>query len=252
MDQGQDFTKTWSIRNEGSCDWNSNYALVFAGGENMNGPLSNPMPSIPSGTTGEISVKLLAPSRGGTYSSDWEFQNPNGERFGVGSSGNDLIWAQIAVKFFSPGETPPPAQDQCGAQENKDYENQILDLINNARTGQGLKPLELQGQLSAAALSHSMDMACNNFVGHIGSDGLLWYNRISAQGYANYNSARENIYVGNPDFGGTPQGAFDWWMNSQVHRDNILYPDVSQVGIGYVFDPASTYGGYYTVDFARP
>jgi uncharacterized protein YkwD len=252
VDQGEAFTKTWSIRNEGTCDWNSNYALVFASGENMNGPLSNPMPAIPSGATGEISVNLIAPSRGGTYTSNWEFQNPGGERFGVGSSGNDLIWVQIAVKWFVSNESAPPASSQCGAQENTDDESQVLDLINNARTGQGLNPLELQGQLSAAALGHSMDMACNNFVGHIGTDGLLWYDRVSAQGYANYNSARENIYVGNPDFGGTPQGAFDWWMNSQVHRDNILNSQVNQVGIGYVFNPASTYGGYYTVDFARP
>jgi uncharacterized protein YkwD len=88
--------------------------------------------------------------------------------------------------------------------------------------------------LAAAALAHSTDMACNDIVSHIGSDGSLWYNRVEAQGYANYNSSRENIYVGNPDFGGTADVAFNWWWNSQIHHDNILNPDVSQIGVAYV------------------
>ena len=41
-------------------------------------------------------------------------------------------------------------------------------------------------------------------------------------------------------------------MNSQIHRDNILDPNVSQIGIAYVFNAASTYGGYYTLVFASP
>jgi uncharacterized protein YkwD len=106
--------------------------------------------------------------------------------------------------------------------------------------------------LAAAALAHSMDMACNNFVSHVGSDGSLWYNRVAAQGYANYNASRENIYVGNPAFGGTADGAFAWWWNSQIHHDNMLNPDVSQIGIAYVYNPNSEYGGYYTTVFARP
>jgi uncharacterized protein YkwD len=94
-------------------------------------------------------------------------------------------------------------------------------------------------------------MACNDFISHNGSDGSTWYDRIKAQGYANYSSARENIYVGNPAFGGDAQGAFTWWMNSKIHHDNILYPTVTELGIAYVFNQNSTYAGYYTLDLAR-
>ena len=94
-------------------------------------------------------------------------------------------------------------------------------------------------------------MACNGFVDHNGSDGSTWYQRVAAQGYENSASARENIYVGDPAFGGTPQGAFDWWMNSQVHRDNILNPNVTEIGIGYVYLSGSPYGGYYTLVVAK-
>jgi uncharacterized protein YkwD len=127
-----------------------------------------------------------------------------------------------------------------------------VGYVNAARAENGLGSLALQSQLSTAALVHSRDMACAGFIDHDGSDGSTWYDRVTAQGYANSASARENIYVGDPAFGGTPQGAFNWWMNSQVHRDNILNANVSQVGIAYVYLKGSPYGGYYTLLVARP
>jgi uncharacterized protein YkwD len=141
--------------------------------------------------------------------------------------------------------------NMCTPQENSDYEQQILGLINNARAQNNLTPLSLNGRLSAAAVMHSTDMACKNYVDHTGSDGSTWFTRIQAKKYK-YSYASENIYVGNPAFGGTPGGAFTWWMNSQIHRDNILSIKVSDIGIGYEFYPNSTYGGYYTLDFAKP
>jgi uncharacterized protein YkwD len=268
---GDSFKKIWRIRNEGTCTWNEGYALVFASGEMMSGPLSNPLSVVAPGEIAEISITLQAPSRWGQYTGNWQFQNDKGLRFGVGSGGHDYIWVQIFVD--SPAQAPasnPPADlpsdspaDQaaqqpvqsssgCADQRNDSYEQQVFSLINDARASQGLNPLNMQPQLSNAAYSHSNDMACNDFVDHSGSDASSWYDRVSAQGYANYNSARENIYVGDPEFGGTPQGAFTWWMNSQVHRDNILNPDVVEIGIGYSYNPNSSYGGYYTVVFARP
>jgi uncharacterized protein YkwD len=94
-------------------------------------------------------------------------------------------------------------------------------------------------------------MACKGFVDHKGSDGSTWYQRAEAQGYGNPASARENIYVGDPAFGGTPQGTLNWWMNSQIHRDNLLDPNATDIGLGYVYLSSSPYGGYYTAVLAR-
>jgi uncharacterized protein YkwD len=80
--------------------------------------------------------------------------------------------------------------------------------------------------------------------------GSHWTDRIIVHGYSPSYST-ENIYVGFPDFGGIPEGAFDWWMNSQIHRDNILDPKVTEIGVGYVYSDQSSYGGYYTINFAR-
>lgn len=256
--QSQPFTKTWRIRNEGSCVWGPDYALVFAGGDQLSGPLSKPMPAIAPGETGEVSVDLVAPPVGGEFTSYWQFQNPKGVRFGVNASGKDLIWAKIGVSFYvdttgqvsSPAE-PKPTPVGCAPDENAGYLAQIETLINQARAANGLAPLSVNGKLSSAAQVHSVDMACQDFINHAGSDGSTWNTRIAAQGY-NYAYASENIYVGNPSFGGTPQGAFDWWMNSQIHRDNILSTKVTEIGIGYAYWAQSTYGGYYTLNFAKP
>lgn len=259
--QGESFTKTWRFRNEGTCSWTPKYAIVFHSGDIMNAPLSVPLTdSVPPGSIVELSVDMEAPTRGGPHQSNWEFEDPDGRRFGTGSAGKDLFWVMVNVRFLDQEdqpqgdprqEPPPPAPANCSPQRDTSFENQVLTLINQARASNGLASLNANQKLAASALVHSTDMACKDFVDHSGSNGSSWYDRITAQGYV-YSSATENIYVGNPQFGGTPQGAFEWWMNSQIHRDNILDVKMTDIGVGYIFNADSEYGGYYTVNFARP
>ena len=261
LEAGETFTKTWQVRNSGTCTWGDGYALVFASGDMMSGALTNPISEVPPGEIVNVSVELVAPARGGEHTGNWTFQNSHGNRFGVGSGNTGQLWVQIHVEWSTASNNTPADQQplapslgssNCSASEDSGIEMQILSLINAARAEQGLAELTISTALSQASLRHSLDMACQDFVDHNGSDGSNWYDRATNQGYANANSARENIYVGDPAFGGTAEGAFSWWMNSQVHRDNILSTVVSEIGIGYVYNPNSTYGGYYTVLFARP
>ncbi len=251
--QGTTFAKTWQVQNAGTCTWGPGYALVYAGGDLMNGPQSMPLPAAKPGDTINISVNLTAPPNGGSYLSDWMFQRPDGTRFGVNSSGVDYIWVKINVSYvvLGPSTTPNPAAASCSATSNADYINQVLVLVNHERTSRGLAPLVLQPKLSAAAQVHSLDMACNNYLDHTGTDGSKWYDRIKAQGYA-YSFANENIFAAPPAYQGTPVDAVAWWMGDQIHRDNILSTKVTEIGIGYAYNAASSLGGYYTLDFARP
>jgi uncharacterized protein YkwD len=261
LEAGEPFTKTWQVRNTGTCPWGEGYMLVFASGDIMGGALTNPLPDVAPGEIVNVSVNLIAPARGGEHTGNWEFQNSQGSRFGVGSGSTGYIWVQIQVAWSAANNNQPSdsqpvspigASANCPASEDTGVEMQILTLINTARAEQGLSELSVSSALQRAAMGHSLDMACQDFIDHVGSDGSTWYDRAASQGYANANSAHENIYVGDPTFGGTAEGAFSWWMNSQVHRDNILFPAVSEIGIGYVYNPNSTYGGYFTVLFARP
>ncbi len=259
--QGVSFTKTWQIRNEGTCRWDG-YKLVYAGGDLMNGPLEAPMPVVEPGALADISVELKSPPQGGVFTGLWEFQNTSGQRFGVNSHGKDLIWVKISVSWYTEENPPgnvrsepisasPPVSAACQVQRNADAEGQILALVNQARAENNLPALTLQTPLSSAAYNHSADMACNNHLDHTGTDGSNWAQRIAAQGYqASYTS--ENIYAGDPAFGGDAAGAFDWWMHSDIHRKNILSTKVTSIGIGAAFYAESEYKAYYTIDFARP
>jgi uncharacterized protein YkwD len=253
FDPGETFTKTWRVRNEGTCTW-TNYTLIYDNGDLMGADTSNPIPAAAPREIVDISVEMSAPERAGAYTGNWQFKVDNNETFGVGTTGQGLLWVKIGVKASgSIGQTTTTTTTtgSCNYERQTDAEAQVLNLINTARTAQGLSTLTLNSKLTAAAVRHSADMACQDFVGHNGSDGSTWYMRIEAEGMT-YTRASENIYVGNPSFGGTPQGAFDWWMNSQIHRDNILDSSFTKIGIGYVYSASSTYGGYYTLVFSRP
>lgn len=242
-----EFVKTWKIRNAGTCVWGDGYKLVFARGQILGGPPSSPLPSAAPGELIDVSVNLESPSQGGTYIGDWQFENPSGKRFGVNSGGVDFIFVIIRVDWGAgggPSHTLPSAA--CDYSQNQAYEAQLLQLINNERQSRGLSPLALQNQLSAAATTHSADMACNSFLDHSGSDGSNYSQRVKAQGYA-ASYASENVYAG-----GTPQDAFMWWMNSPVHRDNLLSNKATQIGIGYAYSAKSRFGGYYTLVFGKP
>jgi uncharacterized protein YkwD len=241
------FTKAWRIKNVGTCSWGTGYQLVFARGNILGGPPSAPLPAAAPGETIDVSVNLMTPPQGGTYAGDWQFQNPGGRRFGVNSHGEDFIFVVIKVDWgpgIGPTATPPPVD--CDYQRNTDYDSQLLQSINLARAANGAAPLTLQTQLTAAALEHSSDMACNNFLDHMGSNRSSYSSRIRGQGY-NAKTASENIFAG-----GDAQTAFNWWMDSPIHRANILDKSMTQIGIASVTYSKSTFGVYYTLTFARP
>jgi len=124
---------------------------------------------------------------------------------------------------------------------------QVIALINNERANAGVAPLSAQGQLGSAARGHSQDMACNGFFSHTGSDGSSPSQRISRQGY-HWSAIAENIAAGYGD----PASVVVGWMGSQGHKENLLNPDYTEVGIGYVYVAGSPYGAYWTADFAHP
>jgi len=160
----------------------------------------------------------------------------------------------IALPTFTP-TTPPtvvvptaaPTASTCDAAANSGVEGQVIALINDKRTSQGLAAYSVDSRLTAAARVQATDMACNHFASHTGSDGSSVRDRVERQGY-DWSWIGENFYVG----GGSAQTAFNWWMNSGPHTANILSPNYTQFGVGYVYDADSDYGGYFVVVFAKP
>jgi hypothetical protein len=106
---GSAFTKTWRIRNVGSCTWTTDYALLYVFGTPMvaatvvNLPASV-APVVP-GATADFSVNMVAPSTPGHYRSYWRFRNAGGAQFGVGS-GMITFFADINVTGTAPISAP--------------------------------------------------------------------------------------------------------------------------------------------------
>ena len=59
----------------------------------------------------------------------------------------------------------------------------VLDSVNSLRTAAGAAPLQLNAELTAAAATHSRDMALQNRPWHFGSDGSSPIDRARAAGY---------------------------------------------------------------------
>ncbi len=97
MSPGQDFVKTWKIKNIGSCTWDANYKLVFSyGNKELKGDPQPLSAAIGPNQEVEVSVQFKAPALAGTYTSYWTLQNAKGVTF----QGNDnkVLYVQIVVQ----------------------------------------------------------------------------------------------------------------------------------------------------------
>jgi hypothetical protein len=93
MTPGQDFVKTWKIKNTGICAWGDGYGLIYAGyADKMSG---EPVPLgtlVAVGQEIDVSVNFKAPTKVGEYTSAWQMANSKGIPFGK------AIFVKIVVK----------------------------------------------------------------------------------------------------------------------------------------------------------
>jgi hypothetical protein len=83
MTAGQEFVKTWKVKNTGTCTWTTAYNIIFGYGEKMSGQTTALTAEVLPNTDAEISITLKAPSKAGTYSGYWRLASNNGAAFGV-------------------------------------------------------------------------------------------------------------------------------------------------------------------------
>ena len=95
---GETFTKTWRIKNNGSCTWTTSYRMVFDSGVSLGAPASFNLPaSVPPEGVVDVSVQMKAPETEGEYTTYWKMQNASGITFGFGESREKTIWVKIKV-----------------------------------------------------------------------------------------------------------------------------------------------------------
>ncbi|MBZ5213450.1 hypothetical protein HU186_03665 [Bacillus paralicheniformis] len=154
-----------------------------------------------------------------------------------------------APKSSAPKASKPAASKEQTSQQKQNtapssssvsaYEKEVVELTNAERKKQGLKPLTLDEKLSKVARTKSQDMKDNNYFDHNSPTYGSPFDMMKKFGIT-YRTAGENIAKGQK----TPQEVVKAWMNSEGHRKNIMNPNFTHIGVGYVKD-----GNYWTQQF---
>ena len=130
-------------------------------------------------------------------------------------------------------------------------EQQVFTLTNALRQQHGCTALQISAELSTAARGHSQDMADHNYFNHTDSNGHSPKWRAQQAGYAG-NAGTENIAAGYATAEDVVMGWYNETPPNDGHRTNMLNCNLTDIGIGYAFNPNSDFGSYWTQDFGQP
>ena len=146
-----------------------------------------------------------------------------------------LLWLCSALVVYAQQPQPSPQFDAAG-------EQQLVDLINQVRTAQGLESLVVDERLTEAARKHTELMVQHSALSHQFEDEPPPQTRVSNTGLAS-DAQGENV-----DLNQSIAGAHDALMHSAPHRANILDPDYNAIGVGVIRTGGQV---WVTEDFAR-
>jgi len=143
---------------------------------------------------------------------------------------------QIHIPGPPPYSAPPPDNGLSV------FEQQIVDLVNAERDKAGLRPLVADLELTKVARVKSQDMRDQNYFDHTSPTYGTPFELMDRFGIT-YRLAGENIAAGQR----TPTETMDGWMNSPGHKANILRPEFTHIGVGYL--TGGEYKTYWTQIF---
>jgi uncharacterized protein YkwD len=108
-----------------------------------------------------------------------------------------------------------------------DDEEAVIELTNEERrkADKDLKPLKMNPQLMEAARKHAENMAAQDKLDHK-LDDKEPVDRTKAAGYKS-KFVGENIAWNQK----TPKEVMKAWMESEGHRENILLPQYTEIGV---------------------
>lgn len=128
----------------------------------------------------------------------------------------------------------------------RNIELMAYDLTNSFRLRNQNTVLAWSSSAALASRKHSMDMATEDYFSHT---NLKWESpgdRLRAEGIF-YKSNKENIAAGY----GSAITAIHKIYNSKTQRSNMLNNKFRYLGVGFAYNPDSTYRTYFTLNFYR-
>lgn len=118
------------------------------------------------------------------------------------------------------------AEEPANDPELEKIRTEIIKLVNEERAKEGLRELEENQKLNQAAFLKAQDMIGNNYFAHNSPTGVSpwdWFDQVNYQ----YKYAGENLAMNFT----SATSVFRAWMRSRTHRENILSPRYSQIGV---------------------
>ena len=98
-----------------------------------------------------------------------------------------------------------------------------------------------------AARCHSADMAAAGVLGHEGSEGSTFWQRLAGAGYSG-EPAAETVAAG---YGTAAAVVAAWLTSEEGHCNALLDPFATEVGVGYVAGEGAAIADWWTADFGR-
>jgi hypothetical protein len=124
--------------------------------------------------------------------------------------------------------------------------------VNQDRQAAGLAPVVWDDVAASAGLAHAKEMAQFGYMSHWNLEGRGPDYRYTLAG--GLNVVRENVYLYEHSLDAGPTSREDWQalvqeaeqslMQSPLHRDNIMTPEHTHVGIGIAYNGAN---GHLTI-----
>lgn len=175
---------------------------------------------------------VVAPIRGGTA--------PSNGLIGGGA----LAVSTLSVARLSEATR---ASSEPFLSEIEFLERQCLEQVNLQRKARGLSRLSLSGDLLQVARAYSRRMAEEKFFSHLDPEGRSVQQRVR-EARIRWTALGENLAM-SAGYINPVAAAFNGWMGSSGHRNNILAPDYEQTAVGVWVSPSGAV--YFTEIFLR-
>jgi uncharacterized protein YkwD len=123
---------------------------------------------------------------------------------------------------------------------------EVLRLVNQERTQRGTAAVTWNQTLADQATEYACELIGYDYFDHVNPfTGSTLATRTTDSGYK-YWIVGENLAAGQR----TPAEVVAAWMNSPCHRQNVLNPAFTELGVGIRY--GGDYGYYWVQEFGRP
>lgn len=141
--------------------------------------------------------------------------------------------ASTSEPQLGPDGRPLPRIYKIGKSDEAEIPYRMLDSVNTLRSARGLVPLQLNAQLTSAAVSHARDMSAQNRPWHFGSDGSSPLLRAQRSGYMGHMQGEliSETYVSELET------LADWSAQTDT-RQILMDPQANELGFGWYQEPS--------------